>query len=505
VHGASAIDSVRTAGGRAVISRVLAMAILLTAAMAFRPGPAAAQTPPSFADLAEKLMPAVVNIATTQQVQGRNRDLPQAPPGSPLEEFFREFFERGRPGGPPGSRRATSLGSGFIVDSAGFIVTNNHVIQGADEITVILQDDTQLKATLVGRDDQIDIAVLKVDPPNKKPLPTIKWADSDKTRVGDWVLAIGNPFGFGHSVTAGIVSARARELSGRYDDYIQTDASINKGNSGGPLFNLDGEVVGVNTAIIAPSGGNVGIGFSIPANLARNIAEQIKEYGRVRRGWIGVQIQQVTDDIAENFGLDRARGALIADVVAGGPADKGQLRKGDIVLSFNGREVPDSRKFPRIVAESRVGDTVDAVIWRSGKRSTLKIKVLENQEPEKQNAALGQGGSGKKPPEPAQPQPSTIDQLGLTLSRMTDQLRERYNLADNVKGVVVTKVTDGSVAADKQMRAGDVIVEINQSEVASPADVQTKVKEAQSQKRRSVLLLVDRQGDQRFVALRIQN
>jgi serine protease Do len=508
VQGVLALNRVRAPQVRARFWHGLAGVLLAGAAVFGSAAPALAQTrdaPASFADLAEKLMPAVVNIATTQQqVQGRTRDMPQAPPGTPLEEFFREFFERGRPGGPQG-RRATSLGSGFIVDASGYIVTNNHVIQGADEITVILQDDTQLKATLVGRDDQVDIAVLKVEPPNKKVLPTVKWADSDKTRVGDWVIAIGNPFGFGHSATAGIVSARARELSGRYDDYIQTDASINKGNSGGPLFNMDGEVVGVNTAIIAPSGGNVGIGFSIPANLARNIAEQLREFGRVRRGWIGVQIQQVTDDIAENFGLDKARGALIADVTAGGPAEKAQLRKGDIVLSFNGRDVVDSRKFPRIVAESRVNETVDAVVWRSGKRTSLKVRIGENQEAEKQNAALGPGGNSRKPPEQAQPQPSTIDQLGLTLSRISDQLRERYNLSDTARGVVVTRVGDGSVAAEKGMRAGDVIVEINQSEVASPADVQAKVKEAQQQKRRSVLLLVDRQGDQRFVALRIQN
>ncbi len=500
MQGVQAIDVGCAGPVRAALWRVIfAFGLLLGGFIA----PAVArEAPGSFADLAERLMPAVVNIATTQQVQGRTRDMPQAPPGTPLEEFFREFFERGRPSGPQG-RRATSLGSGFIVDAAGIIVTNNHVIQGADEITVILHDDTQLKATLVGRDDQVDIAVLKVEPPNKKPLPTVKWADSDKARVGDWVLAIGNPFGFGHSVTAGIVSARARELSGRYDDYIQTDASINKGNSGGPLFNMDGDVIGVNTAIIAPSGGNVGIGFSIPANLARNIAEQIREFGRVRRGWIGVQIQQVTDDIAENFGLDKARGALIADVTPNGPADKAQIRKGDIVLSFNGREVLDSRKFPRIVAESRVGETAEAVIWRAGKRTPLKVRIGENQEAEK--AALGPGAAPRKAPEPAQPQPATVDQLGLTLSRITDQLRERYNISDNAKGVVVTRVAENSVASEKGMRAGDVIVEINQSEIVNPSDVQNKVKEAQQAKRRSVLLLVDRQGDQRFVALRIQN
>ena len=277
----------------------------------------------SFAELVDKLMPTVVNITTTQNVpqQGpRLRDMPQLPPGSPFEELFKEFFDKR--GGEEQKRRGTSLGSGFVIDGDGYIITNNHVIQGAEDITVILRDDTQLKAKLIGSDSRIDVALLKVEPPNKKPLPAIKWGDSDKARVGDWVIAIGNPFGLGHSVTAGIISARGRSLNDSLDDYLQTDAAINKGNSGGPLFNADGEVIGVNTAIYSPSGTNAGLAFSIPSNLVKQVADQLREFGRVKRGWIGVSYQSVTDDIADSFGLDRARGVLVANVAADGPAAK---------------------------------------------------------------------------------------------------------------------------------------------------------------------------------------
>ena len=323
----------------------------------------------------------------------RLRDLPQLPPGSPFEELFKEFFDR--KGGEQQQRRGTSLGSGFIIDGDGYIITNNHVIQGAEDITVILRDDTQLKAKLIGSDSRVDIAVLKVEPPNKKPLPAAKFGDSDKSRVGDWVIAIGNPFGLGHSVTAGIISARGRALSDSLDDYLQTDAAINKGNSGGPLFNAEGEVVGVNTAIYSPSGTNAGLAFSIPSNLVKQVAEQLREFGKVRRGWIGVSYQSVTDDIADSFGLDRARGVLVANVTADGPAAKAGVKRNDIILSFAGQEVPDLRRFPRIVANTRVGSTVDVVVWRGGKEMPLKLRIGEQEEPEKQNASAQ--GSGKKP------------------------------------------------------------------------------------------------------------
>jgi len=463
----------------------------------------ARDAPESFADLVDKLLPTVVNITTTQNVpqQGpRLRDMPQLPPGSPFEELFKEFFDK--KGGDQAQRRGTSLGSGFIIDGEGYIVTNNHVIQGAEDITVILRDDTQLKAKLIGSDSRVDVAVLKVEPPNKKPLPAAKFGDSDKIRVGDWVVAIGNPFGLGHSVTAGIISARGRALSDSLDDYLQTDAAINKGNSGGPLFNAEGEVVGVNTAIYSPSGTNAGLAFSIPSNLVKQVAEQLREFGKVRRGWIGVSYQSVTDDIADSFGLDRARGVLVANVTADGPAAKAGIKRNDIILSFSGQDVPDLRRFPRIVANARVGATVDVVVWRGGKETPLKLRIGEQEEPEKQNASA-QGPGAKKPAEPDQAVSSTIEQLGLTLGKVSDQLREKYGLSDNVKGVVVTKVTPNSPAAEKQLQAGDVILEVDQKPVTTPQEVTEIVGKLQAQKKRSVLLFVERQGDPRFAALRL--
>jgi len=463
----------------------------------------ARDAPDSFADLVDKLLPTVVNITTTQNVPQtgpRLRDMPQLPPGSPFEELFKEFFDK--KGGDQAQRRGTSLGSGFIIDGEGYIVTNNHVIQGAEDITVILRDDTQLKAKLIGSDSRVDVAVLKVEPPNKKPLPAVKFGDSDKARVGDWVIAIGNPFGLGHSVTAGIISARGRALSDSLDDYLQTDAAINKGNSGGPLFNAEGEVIGVNTAIYSPSGTNAGLAFSIPSNLVKQLAEQLREFGKVRRGWIGVSYQSVTDDIADSFGLDRARGVLVANVTADGPAAKAGIKRNDIILSFSGQEVPDLRRFPRIVANARVGATVDVVVWRGGKETPLKLRIGEQEEPEKQNASA-QGPGSKKPAEPDQAVSSTIEQLGLTLGKVSDQLREKYGLGDNVKGVVVTKVTPNSPAAEKQLQAGDVILEVDQKPVTTPQEVAEIVAKLQAQKKRSVLLFVERQGDPRFAALRL--
>jgi serine protease Do len=462
----------------------------------------ARDTPASFADLVDQLIPTVVNIATTTQMPqagSRLRDMPQLPPGSPFEELFKEFFDKR--GGEEQRRKGTSLGSGFIIDGEGYIVTNNHVIQGAEDITVILRDDTQLKAKLVGSDSRIDVAVLKVEPPNKKPLPAVKWGDSDKMRVGDWVIAIGNPFGLGHSVTAGIISARGRSLNqDALDDYLQTDAAINKGNSGGPLFDAQGEVIGVNTAIYSPSGTNAGLAFSIPSNQIKQAADQIREFGRVKRGWIGVSYQTVTDDIADSFSLDRARGVLVANVVADGPAAKAGLKRNDIIISFGGQEVPDLRRFPRFVANARVGSTLDIVVWRQGKETPLKIRIGEQEEPEKQNVAA-QGS--KKPVEPDQPVASNIEQLGLTLQKATDQLRERYGLSDQVKGVVVTQVAPNSSAAEKQLQPGDVILEVDQKAVTSPAEVIEIVGKLQQQKKRSVLLFVERQGDPRFAALRL--
>ena len=478
-------------------------ATVATVGLALAQPAVARDAPESFADLVDKLMPSVVNITTTQNVPQSGpklRDMPQLPPGSPFEELFKEFFDKR--GGEEQKRRGTSLGSGFIIDGEGYILTNNHVIQGAEDITVILRDETQLKAKLIGSDSRVDVAVLKVEPPNKKPLPFAKFGDSDKVRVGDWVIAIGNPFGLGHSVTAGIISARGRALSDSLDDYLQTDAAINKGNSGGPLFNADGEVIGVNTAIYSPSGTNAGLAFSIPSNLFKQVAEQLREFGRVRRGWIGVSYQSVTDDIADSFSLDHARGVLVANVAADGPAAKAGLKRNDIILNFAGQEVPDLRRFPRLVANARVGSTVDIVVWRGGKELPLKLRIGEQEEPEKTNVSAP-GGTPKKPVEPDQAVTSTIEQLGLTLQKVSDQLREKYGLGENVKGVVITKVAPNSPAAEKQLLAGDIILEVDQKAVTTPQEITELVGKLQAQKKRSVLLFVERQGDPRFAALRL--
>ncbi|MEE8188125.1 MAG: DegQ family serine endoprotease [Kiloniellales bacterium] len=443
--------------------------------------------PESFADLAERLLPTVVNIATTQVIESRR--------GEEFEEFFKEFFER-RGGQPPPQerRKASSLGSGFIIDSSGYVVTNQHVIDGADEITVRLADDILLKATLVGSDKKTDLALLKVE--TDKPLPATSWGDSEKTRIGDWVIAIGNPFGLGGSVSAGIVSARQRDInSGPYDDFIQTDAAINRGNSGGPMFNLDGEVVGVNTAIFSPSGGSIGIGFAIPSALARNVIAQLREHGEVRRGWLGVRIQTVTEELAEGLRLGDPRGALVASVSEGGPAEKAGIQQGDVVLRFDGRKVTDMRKLPRMVAETPIGKDVDVVVWRKGKEVALKVRLGELED--ERVAAVTEG------PGQDEPESSEVPDLGLRLGKLTAELRERFGLGEKTDGVVITDVDSAGSGAEKGLKPGDVIVEIDQEEVRSPAEVADRVKKAKDEGYRVVTLLVFREGDFQWIAVRI--
>ncbi len=455
--------------------------------------------PASFADLAERLLPSVVNISTTQVIKGRDLpEMPKLPPGSPFEDFFKEFFDHNQ--SQQRQRKVTSLGSGFIIsansDGVGYVVTNNHVIQDADEITVILHNNTRLEAKVVGRDLKTDLAVLKVK--SKEPLTAVKFGNSDVTRVGDWVVAIGNPFGLGGTVTAGIVSARGRDInSGPYDDFIQTDASINRGNSGGPMFNMKGNVIGINTAIFSPSGGSVGIGFAIPSSTARPVIEQLIKNGQVSRGWLGVHIQGVTDEIAETLGLDKARGALVANVIKGGPAEKAKIKPGDVILSFNGKDVPEMRKLPRMVAGASVGKTVDVGIWRNSKKITLKVKVGKLKE-EKPQAA-----SNKSEESTTATAEVEIEGLGLSLATVNADTKNRFKLQDDVKGVVVTKVKDGGVAAEKGIRPGDLIVEVSQAEVSTPAQVAAKVAEAKDAGRKSVLMLIEGQGGLRFVAIRV--
>jgi serine protease Do len=486
---------------RAAASVVAVFLIIAVAGSEARPAP------DSFADLAAKLLPSVVNISTTQTVKserGREHsgpEIPQFPPGSPFEEFFRDFFEHGVPkGGRPEAqpRKGTSLGSGFIIDPAGYVVTNNHVIADADEITVILHDDTNLKAEVVGRDTKTDIALLKVK--TDKPLIAAAWGDSDASRVGDWVLAIGNPFGLGGSVTAGILSARQRDInSGPYDDFLQTDASINRGNSGGPMFNMDGQVIGINTAIYSPSGGSIGIGFAIPSALAKAVVAELQGEPdhNVHRGWLGVRIQAVTDEIAESLGLDKARGALIASVSDDGPAQAAGIQAGDVVLSFDGREVSDMRRLPRLVAETPVGKSVPVTLWRKRTENTLQVKVGRLDESDQQANAQD------SPKKPAKSDAGVVKTLGLTLSGITTDLKEKFSLADSSKGVVVVDVAKDSPAAVKGVRPGDLIMEAAQEEVKSPGEVSSKIEEAKKSGRKSILLLVERQGDLRFIALRL--
>jgi serine protease Do len=492
---------------RAVASVVAAFLVVVPATLASRPA-VARPAPDSFADLAAKLLPSVVNISTTQTLKsdrGREHagpEIPQFPPGSPFEEFFKDFFEHGMPkGGRPEAqpRKATSLGSGFIIDPAGYVVTNNHVIADADEITVILHDDTNLKAELVGRDTKTDIALLKVK--TDKTLSAATFGDSDAARVGDWVLAIGNPFGLGGSVTAGILSARQRDInSGPYDDFLQTDASINRGNSGGPMFNMDGQVIGINTAIYSPSGGSIGIGFAIPSALAKAVVAELQGEPdhNVHRGWLGVRIQAVTDEIAESLGLDKARGALIASVSDNGPAQTAGIQAGDVVLSFDGREVNDMRRLPRLVAETPVGRSVPVTLWRKRKEHPVQVTVGRLEESDQQQAS-----AQDSPKKTAKEDAGVVKTLGLTLSGITSDLKEKFSLAGDSKGVVVVDVAKDSPGAAKGVRPGDLIMEAAQEEVKSPGEVSTKIDEAKKSGRKSILLLVERQGDLRFIALRL--
>jgi serine protease Do len=478
-------------------------------------GPALARGPDGIADVAEKVIDAVVNISTSQTVEakgggGEGRGaMPQLPPGSPFEEFFDDFFKNRR-GGPGGGskggdrgsdlqpRKTNSLGSGFIVDTSGFVVTNNHVIADADEINVIMNDGTKIKAELVGVDKKTDLAVLKFKP--VKPLIAVKFGDSDKLRLGEWVIAIGNPFSLGGTVTAGIVSARNRDInSGPYDSYIQTDAAINRGNSGGPLFNLDGEVIGVNTLIISPSGGSIGIGFAVPSKTVAGVVDQLRQFGELRRGWLGVRIQQVTDEIAESLSIKPARGALIAGVEDKGPAKPAGIEPGDVVVRFDGKDIKEPKDLSRVVADTAVGKEVDVVIIRKGQEETRKVTLgrLEDGEKAVQAAAKTQA-------EPAE-KPVTQKALGLDLATLSKDLRTRYKVKDSVKGVIITGVDGTSDAAEKRLSAGEVIVEVAQEAVANAADVKKRVDQLKKDGKKSVLLLVSNaDGELRFVALSVQ-
>jgi serine protease Do len=446
-----------------------------------------------FAQLAARVSGVVVNISTTQaapQPAKGGAETPQPAPGTPLDEFFRDFFgERGGPNAPP--PRAASLGSGFIIDPSGIIVTNNHVIANAEQIAVTLSDDTTMQAEVIGRDVVSDLALLKVQP--KAPLPAASWGDSGKARVGDWVLAIGNPFGLGGTVTAGIISATARDIhAGPYDDFLQTDASINRGNSGGPMFDLAGEVIGINTAIFSPSGGSIGIGFAIPSSFAQPIIAQLRATGKVERGWIGARIQPVSEDLADAVGLDKSRGAMIASIDPDSPAAQAKLQPGDVILGYDGKPIERSRQLPRLVADTTPDKSVKLTIWRGGKEQEVELKV----------AALNPNRPAPPAPAPEKPKPpASIDALGLKLSKLTAELAKQYSLTDSAKGAVITDIQPNSPASAQGLRPGDLVVAVGADPIGSPEEVQQKAAAAKKAGHKKVLVRVERDNATRFVAL----
>jgi serine protease Do len=459
-----------------------------------------ARGPESLSGLAEQVMDAVVNISASTNAPAeaqRTTPMPQLPPGTPFQEFFDEFMNpKNGNGGAVPQRKSSSLGSGFVIDASGIVVTNNHVIGDADEIMVIFNDGRKLKAEIVGKDPKVDLVVLRVVP--DKPLVAVKFGDSDVEKIGDWVMAIGNPFGLGGSVSAGIISAKNRDISDQsYGQYLQTDAAINKGNSGGPLFNMEGEVIGINTAILSPSGGSIGIGFAIPSALAAPIVDQLRQFGETRRGWLGVRIQSVDDNIAETLGLGTPHGALIAGVDDKGPGKGAGLEVGDVIITFDGKPVKESRDLPRLVGQTTVGKAVDVVVVRKGKEHTVRVTLGRLDETDAKQA---------KAADPAQPEAPVVKKtLGLELSALTSELKKRYSIKDGLKGVVVVKVDPNSPASDKRIGPGDVIVEVQQEAVEAPDAVLKRVDAVKKDGKKSILMLIaNPQGEVRFVALGLE-
>jgi serine protease Do len=445
--------------------------------------------PESFAELAEKISPAVVNITTSAMVAAPADGMPMVPEGSPFEDFFDDF---GAPG-QQGPQRSEALGSGFVISEDGFIVTNNHVIEGADSIEIEFFSGERLKAKLVGTDPKTDIALLKVE--SDKPLPFVSFGNSDLMRVGDWVMAMGNPLGQGFSVSAGIVSARGRQLQGSYDDFIQTDAAINRGNSGGPLFNMDGQVVGVNTAILSPNGGSIGIGFSMSSNVVSKVVDQLKEFGETRRGWLGVRIQDVSPEIAESMGLADAKGALVSDV-PDGPAKDAGIKAGDVITRFAGEEVASAGDLTRRVADAPIGEAVPVIVLREGKTETLAVTLGRREEAEAETMPASA---------PAPEAPKELETLGLTLAPLDDEMRAKLGLEASAEGLMIVGVDQASEAFTKGLVEGDLITEAGQQKVVRLQDLEDRIKEAKDGGRKSILLLVRRGGDPRFVALSIED
>lgn len=532
---------------KAGFARILLATVALGALVVTSNVPAMAQQavttrgPASVADIAEGLLDSVVNISTSQTVKdegGEGDDgpvpMPNVPEGSPFQDYFKDFFDNKGDGKGDDSRKVQSLGSGFVIDAQkGFIVTNNHVIADADEIEVNFTDGSKLKAELVGKDTKTDLAVLKVDPTKRK-LTAVQFGNSEKARIGDWVLAIGNPFGLGGTVTTGIISARKRDIqSGPYDDFIQTDAAINRGNSGGPLFDMEGKVIGVNTAIISPSGGSIGIGFAIPSEMAVGVIDQLKEFGEVKRGWLGIRIQPVTQDIADSLGLKAAKGALIGGLIENSGVDNKALKAGDVIIRFEGKSVETARDLPRLVAESPVGKEVEIVVVRDGAEQTLKVKLGRLVEDDKSTQAAtedqapppeadeGEEEGQELPdgvlPETPQNEPDkkntdqdsaksepAVSILGMKLAELNDEVRGEFGIAEDVEGVAILYVAPGSAAGEKRVETGDVIVDVGQVNVKTPQDVKKRIDVLRRENRKNALLmLASRSGELRFVTVRI--
>ena len=444
--------------------------------------------PGSFSDLVEKLSPSVVNITTSSTVPNRQELNPQLPPGSPFEDLFRDFMDREQNGAPRRQRRGTALGSGFIISADGYVVTNNHVIENADQIEIEFFDGRLMEATVVGTDPKTDIALLKVKAKDK--LKFVRFGDSNKAKVGDWVLAIGNPLGQGFSVSAGIISARGRALSGSYDDFIQTDAAINRGNSGGPLFNMDGEVIGVNTAILSPNGGSIGIGFSMSSAVVEKVIDQLTTFGETRRGWLGVRIQDVTEDVAEALGIEKTDGALVTDV-PDGPAKTGGIKSGDVIIEFDGKTIKDTRELVRIVGDSPVGKQVSVKVLRDGKKVSLSVKLGRLED----NIASSQ---------PSRQRTKKVEFAGMTLSNLEREVAEQFGIDQNIKGVVIVDVKAGSVGEEKGLKKGDVIIQINRIKISSTDELYKLNEEAKKANKTSILMLILRNGMRRFIGLPTQ-
>ena len=468
-----------------VMRKYLKLLIVLFVSFNISSAAIAKDAPASFADLAERLMPSVVNISTTTTVTTRSNPFPfQFPPGSPFEDMFKDF-------GTPQERKTSALGSGFIISEDGIVVTNNHVIEGAEDVYVRVNGDQEFKAKILGADPGMDLAVLKMES-DQKFIP-VEFGDSDKARIGDWVLAIGNPFGLGGTVTAGIISARNRSIGlSRYEDFIQTDASINQGNSGGPLFNMDGDVVGINTAILGQSG-SIGIGFSIPSNSAKRVINQLIEFGETKRGWLGVRIQTVTKEIAEVEKLDKPRGALVASVAEGSPSDKGGIKPGDIILEFDGKPIKEMGELPKIVAQTDVGKNVDVKIWRNKREITKVITLgrLETSEDFKQKTIITE-----------KPKEVEIEGLKVTVRLIDKKDIEDRQLPKNTTGVLITKIADDSPV--NYLQTGDIIVEAQKKKINTIGDLENIIKITLRSSEKTLLIAIyNNQNQRRYIGVKL--